>query len=269
MAYGTHEDSVEGARPIELFTFTIDTTVYRYTSAEDTVTYSAQDYLSRLIDRTAPTLSSSESGRQQMEITIPASDPVASRYVGIVPADRVDVQIIRFHRGDSPNGIIVWDGRIVSAKFEEQGAMARLFSISSESALARQIPGRKYQGMCNHVLYDSLCQIVKASNKYTGNVSDVSADTITVDGLLASEGAGWAKGGTIEHGNDKRLVVDQSGDVLMLQLPFRETPLGQSVDVYAGCAHTIAVCESKFSNAINYGGFPYVPTKNPLNTGLD
>ena len=269
MAYGTHEDSAESARPVELFTFTIDTTIYRYTSAEDTVTYSAQDYLSRQIDRSKPTLSSSESGRQQMEITLPADDPVASRYIGIVPPDRVSLQIIRYHRGDSPNGIILWDGRIISAKFEKQGSMCRLFSISSESALSRQIPGRKYQGLCNHVLFDSLCQIVKASNKYSGNVSVVSGNTLTVDGLAASEGADWAVGGTIEHGNDKRLVTAQSGDVLTLQLPFRDTPLSQTVDVYAGCDHTISTCLTKFTNTINYGGFPFVPTKNPFNTGLD
>ena len=44
--------------------------------------------------------------------------------------------------------------------------------------------------------------------------------------------------------------------------------LGQTVDVFAGCDHSLAICESKFANVINYGGFPFVPIKNPFNSSL-
>lgn len=268
MTFDANETSKESGRPIELYEFTIDSVTTRFTNAEDDITYSASIYTSEVIMRTSPTLSSSEGGRQQMEITLPADHPVAARYVGIVPAERVDLKILRFHRDDSPNGIILWVGRIVSVKFEKNGAVARLYSVSSESALSRPAPGRKYQGMCNHTLYDGLCQAVKASNKYTDSVLIVSGDTITVNGV-SSKGADWAVGGTVEIGNERRMVTAQSGNVLTLQLPFPTSPLGETVDVYAGCDHRIATCESKFTNSINFGGFPYVPTKNPFSNGLD
>ncbi|MCP4897726.1 MAG: DUF2163 domain-containing protein [bacterium] len=270
MAYGTFEDSAEGGRPIELYTFTIGASVTRYTSAEDTVTYSANQYLPRTIDRSAPTLfSGDKGGASQLEVTMPADDPIAARYIGIVPPETVHVQIIRFHRGDSPNGEIIWDGRIISAKFVQQGARAILYSVSSESALSRPVPGRKYQSLCNHVLYDALCQVNKASYQYTNTVTDVTGDTITVSGLFASKGDDWAQGGTIEFGDDKRLIVDHTGDVLTLNIPFYADVDGETVDVYAGCAHDITTCNAKFSNAINYGGFPYVPHRNILNLGLE
>jgi hypothetical protein len=174
MAFGSNETSVEGGRPIELFEFTIGAVTYRYTSAEDDVTYSAETYLAEPIMRTSPTLSSSENGRQQMEIQLPADNVIAARYIGIVPADRVDVRVLRFHRGDSPNGIVLWDGRIVSAKFEKGGGLCRLYSISSEAALARPCPGRKYQSMCNHTLYDVRCSVTKSSHKHTGAVLSIS-----------------------------------------------------------------------------------------------
>ena len=268
MAFGTNEISKEGGRPIELFEFTIDAVTTRYTNAEDDITYSANIYSSETIMRTSPTLSSGENGRQQMEITLPADNPIASRYIGIVPADRVNVRILRFHRGDSPNGIVLWSGRIVSVKFEKSGAIARLYSVSSEAALSRPMPGRKYQAMCNHTLYDTLCSVVKASNKHTDTVLVVSGQDITVNGVSV-EGATWAVGGTVEWGNERRLVVAQVGNVLTLQLPFPTSPLSATVDVYAGCDHLIDTCTNKFSNDINFGGFPHVPTKNPFNSGLD
>lgn len=268
MTYGAFEAADELGRPIELYEFSYGLTTLRYTSAEDQVTYSANDYLPRPMMRTAPTVQSGGTNRQQMEITVNADDPIAQRYVGIVPGETVQVVVTRFHRGDSPNGVVIWVGRIVSAKFEQNGRVCKLFSVSSESALSRPCPGRKYQGLCNHVLYDDFCQAVKASNKHTGAVTDVSGDNVTVTGV-GSQGTSWAVGGTVEYDGEKRLVVAQSGNVLTLRLPFPSSPDGQNVDVFAGCDHTLSTCESKFSNAINFGGFPYVPTKNPFNTGLD
>lgn len=267
MAYSVFEASAEAGRPIELYIFTIGATVYRYTSAEDTVTYSANDYLPRPMDRTSPSLSSGEGGRQQLELTLPKDDPVASRYIGIVPATRVELEILRFHRGDSPNGYVLWKGRITSARFERQGTVCKLSSVSSESALSRPTPGRKYQGLCNHVLYDSLCQVVKATFTHSGTVTAESGRTITVSGL-SGKGADWALGGTVTIGSEFRLITAQSGDTITLQVAFPSTVVGTSVDVLAGCDHTLATCNSKFSNAINYGGFPFVPTRNPIQSGL-
>jgi hypothetical protein len=199
MAYDTYESSVESGRPVELFEFTIGATTYRYTSAEDDVTYSAEIYYSEPIMRTSPTLTSSENGRQQMEITLPTDNEIAARYIGIVPAEQVQVRILRFHRGDSPNGVILWVGRIVSARFEKQGALCKL-SIGDD---------------------------------------------------------------------EKRLVTGHTGNVLTLQIPFPTDVTGATAVVQPGCDHKITTCTSKFSNDINYGGFPLVPEKNPFNTGVD
>ena len=271
MAYDVYEKSVESGQPIELYKFTAGATVWRYTSIEDQVTYSAFDYLPRQIDRTSPTLTSGERGRQQIEITLPKDDPIALRYIGIIPAERVEVEIIRFHRDDSPNGITIWTGRIASATFEKQGTVCRIYSVSSESALSRPIPGRKYQGLCNHVVYDGGCKLVKSSWKYTGNVSSETGRQIKVDGL-SSKGSTWAKGGIVTFGGESRVIVDQigGGDRITVQIAFPSSPVGSDVDVYAGCDHSLSQCKNKFSdNTINFGGFPYVPTRNPIGgTGL-
>ena len=51
--------------------------------------------------------------------------------------------------------------------------------------------------------------------------------------------------------------------------------MGSTVVVLAGCDHSVTTCDTKFntpedtqSNVINYGGFPFVPGKNPFETGL-
>jgi hypothetical protein len=86
---------------------------------------------------------------------------------------------------------------------------------------------------------------------------------------LSANGVNWALGGYVATGNDYRMVVAQSGDVLTLLIDFAAPMLAQAVTVHAGCSHLIAVCHSKFANAIRFGGFPYIPKRNPFETGID
>jgi len=39
---------------------------------------------------------------------------------------------------------------------------------------------------------------------------------------------------------------------------------GMEIRAYAGCNRTIQECSSKFNNTLNYGGMPFIPTKNPF-----
>ena len=267
MTYEPIETSVESGQPVELYVFTIGAETYYYTSAEDIVTFAATPYLPRQIDRSDPTQADADR-RQELTITLNAEDPVCSRFIGVVPGQPLLLDLLRFHRGDA-EAYNVWSGKSIGASFKRRGAVCEMTGITSESALNRNIPRFKYQGMCNHVLYDGNCKIVKSSHLYTDNVSAVDGRTITINGTFAAQGDHWSVGGYIDFGSsDYRLITAQTGDVLSLVLPFSEDMVGQSVDGYAGCDHTLATCLAKFSNNLNYGGFAFVPTLNPFNASI-
>lgn len=270
MTYAAYEASAQSGRPVELFTFTLGSDVTRYCSAEDQFVFQSNTYYPRQITRTAPS-ASSEERRQQMSITLTADDVIARRFIGIVPGELMTLNIVRTHRDDpDKEGLVLWDGRITGAAFSDDGTKCILQGLTTEAVMARPIPRFKFQGLCNHKLFDANCTIATASHKYSGTASGVVGSVITVDGLLASKGAGWAVGGYIEAtANDWRLIVAQDGDDCTMLLDFYETVVGQTVDVYAGCDHSIGVCNSKFSNTINYLGFPYVPDRNPFAVGID
>ena len=79
--------------------------------------------------------------------------------------------------------------------------------------------------------------------------------------------------GFLEFEDDFRSVVEQGGvgnEDLTLLVPFVNNPVGQQIRCLAGCLLRLSVdCEAKFANVINFGGWPYVPTKNPFETGID
>lgn len=74
------------------------------------------------------------------------------------------------------------------------------------------------------------------------------------------------------HGGVRRAIMAHDGQTLTLAGPL---PVGdyttedaQRVSLFAGCDGAKTTCQSKFSNFKRYGGYPYIPIKNPFESGL-
>lgn len=269
MSFLDEEESVESGQPLELYHFSVGTEDFYYTSAEDIITFAAQPYLPKPISRNSPE-QSLEAGKSKLEIVLPTDDEVCIRYIGIVQPEPMTVTVTRFHRADLLDGLVIWQGRVIQAVYTKQGSQCKLTVVASESVFSRSVPQYKYQGLCNHILYDDNCALDEDDFKFEGDVTGAVGNNITVVGLVGGGRAdGWALGGKVVFGNDARLVVEQVGDTLHLSQPFKIDPGGQDVAVHAGCDHTLATCVTKFSNNINFGGFPFVPTKNPFASGVN
>ena len=273
MTYDAYEASIESSQPVEIYRIILGPNSYRYTSSEDDVVIDGNTYEAIAISR-------SKIGRGQeersnvLEITVPGNNEVAVQYISNVPGQRGRVTIQRYQRldGATPEVITIFEGLLGSVSFENDAKTAKMAVTPLSVATSREIPRFVYSAQCNHVLYDDGCQVSKASSSYhySGTVTVVSGNTITVPGLSGFS-AGWFTAGYVEalSGLDSRLITNHSGDVLQLLLPFPFNAVGKSVDVYAGCGHSIADCKTKFDNVVNFGGFAFVPVKNPFQSGLD
>jgi len=271
MTYDEYEISPESGRPVELFVFTIAGSTYRYTSAEDDVVVDSDTYEATAISR-----GNSGDGAAKrdgsFEIELPASNEVAQLYVNIIPGARVRIEVTRYHRDDTPTPDLVeiFSGFVEAVDFIDDGYKAKMRARSALAGLSRMMPRYGYQSQCNHVLFDADCKISETASAYRLLDTIVtSADTrfltIAAAALFVD---GWFTGGFVEEAGstDFRLVLSHVGDQIEMMLPFVETPL--TVTLYAGCAHTVGVCKSKFDNVINYGGFAWVPTRNPFESGI-
>jgi uncharacterized phage protein (TIGR02218 family) len=274
MAFDTYEESQEGSRPIELYKFTTGASIKLYTSAEDDITESGDVYIAIPISRNKLNGGGPDQRDESLIITVETENEIAQLYINSVPGIFTEVEVSRVQRSDGPGYEVVqiFAGRIAAVAFRDKGRTAEINVAPLVSAVSRAIPRFNYQGLCNHVLYDDLCQIDDTDVAYrlsSAAVTAESGNTVTVSGVGAF-GTNWFTGGFIETlgGVDRRLITASSGDVLTLLLPFAVTPVGSLAIVFAGCEHTIPVCKSKFNNVINYGGFAFVPTKNIFQTGI-
>lgn len=274
--YPAFEEGVATGQPNELYEFVVGTQTFRYTSGEDIVLVGATEYEPNPIRR-----SKIEDGPDKRNIdfsvTLPTSDPLSQLFLGILPGVRVPLNVKRYHRGDTGGGgpevITIFDGFVLSANFSKKGKECKLTARHALANLGRIIPSRTYASTCSHILYDS--STCKADD--TAPANRINADTVisqvgnvmTVSSIVSGGFAdGQFNSGFVEAvgSNDFRLILDQVGDALTLLQPFTTTPA--QVNIFRGCAHTIAACKTDHDNVINFGGFAFVPTRNPYQSGV-
>lgn len=261
------ESSAAGSRPVELISFDIGSTSYRYTTGPLDIVHGGFIYAAEGITRGKVVLNSAAHD-QACEIAVPATNAFAKLYYNVVPAEIATCTILRLQRGEVPTfntTQLVYQGDVKGVKFQTDGRKASVSVQSFESGRNGQMLAYTYQGPCNHQLYSALCGVDPALHTHTGTVTAASGNTITVAGAGAS-GLDFT-GGFVRPTThaDFRDVMSQSGDVLTLLLPFVRSPVGNDVDCVAGCDHLLdGDCQQVYDNGLRNGGFAFSPVKNPF-----
>lgn len=283
MAYGDYEASRDSGNPIQLFLFRYGTEAgeyHAYTDAvldhpDDVLTVSAIDYLPIPIDRgnieTNGTLDKSA-----LKVRLDIGSDVAELFRVYPPASVVTLTIRAGHIGDPDSEFLVaWLGRVVSASRE--GSVLVLTCEPVSTSMRRPGLRRNYQFGCPHELYGLHCLANKAAATVGATVDSIAGATVTLD-------AGWEGsfapekflGGMLEWeaaggSTDRRTILRITGDTLSLSGIAQGLSASDSVDVVLGCNHKAYAedggdCQPLHNNILNYGGQPWIPTKNPIGT---
>lgn len=276
MSYDSTETSVQDGAPLEIYDFAEDTSEWHFTSAELVgLTVDGVTYTSAAIERSELS-ASTEEARNTLTLTVPRTFPIAERYRVAGPVGVISVTLRRLHRGDadgSPQDWAVrWMGRVLSCVFEGPSAKLRCEPVST--SMRRTGLRQLYQRACPHVLYGAGCGLAKSAFAYASTVQVISGLTVTVGEL---DSAHSFAGGFVEwvndDGNTERRFIESASvvagspetNVLTLTQAFLDLSVSDSVTVYPGCAHNTTACADEFDNILNYGGWPYIPNRNPFN----
>lgn len=164
-----------------------------------------------------------------------------------------------------PTGTILkFIGRVAEVNISKSLAV---FSVNSHLELLNQnMPRNLYQSSCVNTLYDASCTLNRTSFAVSGTVASGST-AISINATL-SQATGYFDQGIITftsgaNNGISRTVksyVHGTPSTASLIAPFAATPApGDTFTIYPGCDKTSATCASKFSNLLNFRGFPFVP----------
>jgi len=272
MTFVAFEESAEQSAPIEVYEFSVGSDTWNYTSAETEKTIGGRTYTPLAIEH-GNRVDGPEERQSVFTIRVPSDTPIAQLYTNIPPGQRGLVKVKRYQLLDTVDLelTIIFDGTIRTVSFESKTQIANISAQPAISSTTRPAPRAVYSSACNHVLYDSRCGVDPddAAYKVTSTVSGVTDKVLTVPGLSAFAD-GFFTAGFIElaDGSDARTIFDHTGNDITLHYSFPGVITSESVIVRAGCSHDSSTCVSKFNNFINYGGFPFVPLKNPFESGI-
>ena len=143
--------------------------------------------------------------------------------------------------------------------------VAKFTCKSKVEDLNIQLPKNILQPTCIHTLFDAGCTLSKASFAVNGTVQAGSTVNKLITNLTQADSY-FDNGQLIfNSGADNGHVVSvkkylNSGGTVYFVVPLPALPsTGDTFTIYPGCDKTQSTCSGKFSNLVNFGGFPYVP----------
>jgi uncharacterized phage protein (TIGR02218 family) len=202
-------------------------------------------------------------------VTLPLSHAAIVRYLrGGIPPRQMFVNLWRRHGTDDAETL--WRGQVTSIAADTGAHVAKLRVVSSAFVQARRrLPTVTVGRGCPHILYAAnTCRVSRASFVVAATVASYNGRVVTLS-TVGGNPSQWARGGELVHvaSGERMTVQDQTGLDVTCQAQIQELALGDAVELYAGCDHSVAACRDKFSNMANYGGFPQLETEKPFQPG--
>ncbi len=280
MSFDDNERSTSQNRPIDLYTITTPTAIYRLTSYPVNYSYAGNVFTALTMDRGSHQLTNDQ-GTDEMTVTLPISHPLVQEYASTgIPAMNVAVRVQRLQTA-SGAAQQIWTGFAQSLTVDGATATIRI-PASTADAFKIQLPVIGATRVCNHRLFDQRCSPnpgghwpISSTTAGSGGpdpgvfqisdtIASVSADGLTVNGVgIGAKPFGWAGfGRLILASGEQRRILTHVSTTLTLAVPLPGLVSGMAVTIEAGCAHDMTTCKSKFNNQLNFGGHPLMTSFN-------
>lgn len=276
MTYNQYELSRDEGLPIELYEFKVGTEVYRFTNnAQQT---NMLGYLWRAVAvKRSQVRQSNDTFKDGVSFEFPITEAFAQGFITSSFAGVVQVTIYRTHFIDVDSEYATyWVGRATGAT--TSGSVVTINCESVFTSLKRPGLRAKYQLTCRHSLFGNGCYVNKDDFKLTDKKAtnvDPSGTVVNIpltryirvgDQLVPQRPRDhtYTNGYITLPTGICVMVLTQIGDSFTLLRRIRPDQIvNQQITIYQGCDKTKETCAAKFNNIDNFGGFPWIPVKNP------
>jgi uncharacterized phage protein (TIGR02218 family) len=185
--------------------------------------------------------------------------------------DNAAIEIWRVNWAAPDQRVLMRKGNIGQVTRSGSAFQAELRGLAH---ILNQPVGRAYGHLCDADLGDARCTVMLAAFTGTGIVASVADNRrLTVAGI-ESYADGWFTNGKLiftSGANEgramevKRHGVSSLGVSIELWQPMSETiAVSDAFSITAGCDKQFKTCKTKFSNAANFRGFPYMPGNDAI-----
>ncbi len=249
--------------------------VWTYTSGDTAITFMGETYEPIPLGRSEVEIKQ-ELSRANLEIRLDLDNVMGKRWLHDLVETPIGLTI--FEMGEDGEVGVVWKGRLLGVKPTMSEIVLNFESVFT--SLRRPGLRARYQRSCRHMLYSRGCGISKDAWAVNGVPTNVNGNVVTVP-EAANYPAGYFTTGMLEGPDGTlRFIVAHSESQLTLIRPFVSLAKALTLDGYGlsygqyyggvgvrlfpGCDRTRNTCLNRFNNLNNYGGFDWIPLRNPF-----
>lgn len=187
--------------------------------------------------------------------------------------DGADIDVYRVNWKAPSQRVLMRSGSVGEVTRGDTAFKAEIRGLSHE---LQQERGRLYQYQCDADLGDQRCGVNVASPTFRGDgvVAEASSQRRFVVTGLNDFSAGFFGGGLLTWNSGanagrrvevRRHVNGADGvEIYPWHAPSEPVVAGDTFQVTAGCDRRLDTCRNRFSNAVNFRGFPFMPGNNVL-----
>ena len=250
---------------IDLYRIVMDEQVWTMTSADERQTYNGEYYRPVAMGRTG-TEQKNSLARANLDVRLPLNHALSQSLMTSLYDQVVTLTLFINDDGDISTA---WKGRLATIQPEKTHLTISFESIFT--SLRRPGLRARFQKSCRHALYYRGCNLNMEDFASAATVSAINGSTLTVP-EAAGQSDGYWLGGMVAAANGAlAFVTAHTGDQVTVQrVPYplieqlAQDGAGTAITLYPGCDHSRATCKAKFNNLLNYGGFDWIPQKNPM-----
>ncbi|MHA1127325.1 MAG: DUF2163 domain-containing protein [Alphaproteobacteria bacterium] len=187
--------------------------------------------------------------------------------------DNATVEIWRVNWVDTTSRALLRRGAIGQLR---RGRLHFVAEMRSLAHVLGQTIGRTFQASCDAALGDARCGVDTndPAFKATGTVVTISGDRGFVVADLSGFTDGWFAPGILQwltgaNTGRKAEILGHAISgvnviVTLLEEPIRPIEVGNTFNIFAGCDKRFETCQVKFTNAVNFRGFPHIPGQDTI-----
>ncbi len=210
-------------------------------------------------------------------------------FEGVITSDSIthdDLRAGRYREAEVMEHIVdwmyPWAGAILTARYwiSEVKFTGAIWEAAIEG-ITRWIRGKVgdvYGRGCRWDLGDGDCKVTVAPYNFSGHVTSITEATLNnrnrfhtnltqADGYFDYGLLEWDTGNNANIYSEVKIFTNADGKIgLEDNTPF-SIVVNDTFNVTAGCDKKAGTCKTKFSNILNFGGFPFIPgTDKMFNT---
>lgn len=266
MTYDAQE--LAGGRPIFLYAFTLGATTTRFTSTEADYTdgNSPSNTWTAKRGLAHSPIKTSSPEKEILTLTMPRSDGFAETLAATTDTS-YGLTISRVHIDDGEIRV-VFKGFVGASK--RSGNVINFECKFDNDRARRGALHSRIERMCRHVLYGANCGLTRGDFEQSDTATAISGKAVTLSGSPVDPGSPadstYFSGGLLRFGDYSQVIRNVSGSTVNLtsSFPELEAEIASSgtatVYLAPGCPLRVGICNSRFNNAANFGGWPRLPS---------